>query len=72
MCGTLLSQTTLLRTLSQLYYFHKIVTVQAWERDNLMHSAFINRVANEVPNPDILIFIDKAVRNRRALEQAKG
>ena len=71
-CDILLSQTTLLHTLSQLHYFHKIITVQAWKRDNLMHSTFINRVANEVPNPDILIFIDKAVHNRRALGQAKG
>ena len=68
----LLSQTTLLHTLSQLHYSHKIVTVWAWERDNLMHSAFMNRVADEVPNRDMLIFIDEAVHNRRALGQAKG
>ena len=72
MRGTLLSQTTLLRTLSQLHYSHKIVTVQAWERDNLMRSAFMNRVADEVPNPDMLIFIDEAARNRRASGRAKG
>ena len=72
MRSTLLSQTTLLCTLSQLHYSYKIVTVQAWERDNLIRSAFMNRVADKVPNPDMLIFIDEAARNRRALERSKG
>ena len=72
MCGMLLSQMTLLSTLSQLHYSHKIVTVQAWERDNLMCSAFMNRVADEVPNSDMLIFIDEAAHNRRASGWAKG
>ena len=32
----------------------------------------MNRVADKVPNPDMLIFIDEATRNRRASGQAKG
>src|SRR6266849_8800988 len=71
-CSTFLSQPTLMRTLHQLHYSHKCVTTRALERDDLMHSAFMNRIADEVPNPDMLIFIDEAARNRRASAQAKG
>jgi hypothetical protein len=28
----------------------------------LMRSAFMNRIADEVPNPDMLIFTDEAAR----------
>ena len=64
--GTLISQTTLMRTLHHLHYSRKCVTTRALERDDLMRSAFINRIADEVPNPDMLMFIDEAARNRRA------
>ncbi len=70
--GTSLSQPTLMRTLHQLHYSHKCVTTRALERDDLICFAFMNRIANEVLNPDMLIFIDKAARNRRASAQAKG
>ena len=70
--GTLLSQSTLMRTLHHLHYSHKCVTIRALERDDLMRSAFMNRIADEVPNPDMLIFIDESARNRRALARTKG
>src|SRR6266849_7074155 len=70
--GTSLSQPTLMRTLHQLHYSHKCVTTRALERYDLMHSAFMNRIADEVPNPDMLIFIDEAAHNRRASVRAKG
>src|SRR6266852_2244881 len=72
MRGTFLSQPTLMRTLHQLHYSHKCVTTRALERDDLMHSAFMNRITDEVPNPDMLIFIDEAAHNRRASVRAKG
>jgi len=64
-CDTFLSQLTLMRTLHQLHYFHKCVTTRTLERDDLMHSAFINRIADE-SQTDMLIFIDEAVHNRKA------
>ena len=70
--GTFLSQTTLMRTLHHLHYSRKCVTTHALERDNLIRSAFMNRIADEVPNPDMLIFIDEAARNRRASARTKG
>ena len=38
----------------------------------VMRSAFMNRIVDEVPNPDMLIFTDEAARNRRASEWTKG
>jgi len=70
--GILLSQATLMRTLHHLHYSRKHVTVHALERDNLMRSAFMNRIADEVPNPDMLIFIDEAARNRRTSARTTG
>jgi len=69
---TFLSQPTLICTLHQLHYFLKCVTTCALERDDLMCSAFMNRIADKVPNPDMLIFIDEAACNRRASARANG
>jgi transposase len=70
--GTLLCQTTLMRTLHYLHYSRKCVTTRASERNDLMRSAFMNRIADEVPNPNMLIFIDEAARNRRTSARMKG
>jgi len=61
-----------MRALHHLHYSRKCVTVHAMERDDLMRSAFMNRIADEVPSPDMLIFIDEAARNRRASARPKG
>ena len=37
-----------------------------------MRSAFMNRIADQVPNPDMLIFTDEAVHNRKASAWTKG
>jgi transposase len=70
--GISLSQTSLMRTLHLLQYSRKHVSTRALERNDLMRSAFMNRIADEVPNPDMLIFTDEAARNRRASERTKG
>jgi transposase len=70
--GIALSQTTLMHTLHLLHYSHKSVSTHALERNNLMRSAFMNRIADEVPNPDMLIFIDEAACHRRASARTKG
>jgi transposase len=63
---------TLLRTLQRLHYSRKGVSVRALERDNLLRSAFMNRVADEVSNPDMLMFVDEAARNKRTSGRPKG
>lgn len=70
--GVTLSLPTLMRALHHFQYSHKCVSTRALERNDLIRSAFMNRIADQVPNPDMLIFIDEAARNRRASARAKG
>src|SRR5258708_15866807 len=59
-------------TLHHLHYSHKHVSTCALERNDLMHSAFMNRIADQVPNPDMVKFNDEAGWNRKALGKNKG
>lgn len=70
--GVTLSRSTLTRTLYHLSYSHKRVSTRALERNDLMRSAFMNRIADQVPSPDMLIFTDEAARNRRASARTTG
>jgi transposase len=70
--GVTLSQSSLLRTLYHLHYSHKHVSTRALERNDLMRSAFMNKIADQVPSPDMLIFTDEAARNRRTSARTKG
>jgi hypothetical protein len=47
-------------TLRHLHFSHKKVTVEAWERNNLLHAAFMNRVGSLVHNPNQLLFTDES------------
>jgi transposase len=70
--GVFPSIPTILRTLQRLHYSRKGVSVRALERDNLLRSAFMNRIADEVSNPDMLMFVDEAARNKRTSGRPKG
>ena len=70
--GTSVSVTTLLSTLRRLHYSRKGVSSRALERDDLLRSAFMNRIADEVTNPDMLMFIDEAARNKRTSARTRG
>ena len=63
--GTTISITTLFGTLRRLHYSHKGASARALERDDLLCSALMNRIANEVTNPNMLMFVDEAARNKR-------
>lgn len=63
--NTRVSVPTLLRTLQRLNFSHKLISHKAAERDDLLRSAFMNRIADQVPNPDMLMFVDEAARDRR-------
>jgi transposase len=71
-CGTSVSITTLLYTLHRLHYSRKGASARALERDDLLRSAFMNRIADEVMNPDMLMFVDEAARNKRTSARMKG
>jgi hypothetical protein len=70
--GVFISITTLLRTLRRLHYSRKGVSARALERDDLLRSAFMNRVADKVMNPDMLMFVDEAARNKKTSARTKG
>jgi hypothetical protein len=54
---------TLCRTLRRLDLTRKVVAARALERDDLLRSAFMNHIVDEVPDPQMMMFIDEAARN---------
>ena len=63
---------TLTRTLKRMGFTRKSVSANALERNDLLHAAFMNRVADEVPDPDMLMFVDESARNRRSSQRNTG
>jgi hypothetical protein len=70
--GAFISITTLFHTLRRLHYSRKGVSARALERDDLLRSAFMNKIADEVTSPDMLMFVDEAARNKRTSVRTKG
>ena len=70
--GTEVSIATLVWALCHLLISHKHVSVQALERNDILRSAFMNMIATEVPDPEMLIFIDEAAKNERTPGRSKG
>jgi hypothetical protein len=62
----------LLYTLCCLHYSCKGAFACALERDDLLRSAFMNRIADEVMNPNMLVFVDEAAQNKRSSAWMKG
>jgi hypothetical protein len=67
-----ISVPTLCRTLRRLALTQKVVSARALERDDIVRSAFMNNIADEVPDPRMLMFVDEAARNRRSSQRPKG
>jgi hypothetical protein len=59
----LVSIPTLTCTLKWMGFTHKSVSANALERNDLLRAAFMNKIADEVPDPDMLMFIDESARN---------
>ncbi|KAF8336082.1 hypothetical protein F5887DRAFT_833169, partial [Amanita rubescens] len=66
------SLATLSRILQRMGLTHKTVSVNALERNDLLRAAFMNKIADEVPNPNMLMFIDESARNRRTSQRNMG
>jgi transposase len=71
-CRVNISISTLWRTLHHLQYSYKHVSIRTLEWNDLLRSAFMNRIANEVTNPNMLMFADKAAHNKTTLGRPKG
>ena len=70
--GTSACIVTLQATLHCLCYFHKLVSACALERNDLLWLVFMNNIANNVTNPNMLMFVDKAAHYKRTSVRAKG
>jgi hypothetical protein len=70
--GIHVSIPTLSRTLRRLLITHKHVSIRALECNNILRSAYMNRIATIVPNPEMFIFIDEATKNKRTTGRPMG
>jgi hypothetical protein len=70
--GVGVSISTLLRTLRRLHFSRKCVSARALERNDTLRSAYWNRIADVVPDPNMLMFIDEAAKNDRTTARTKG
>ncbi|KAJ7477763.1 hypothetical protein B0H11DRAFT_1916945 [Mycena galericulata] len=71
-CDVSVSITTLLRTMRRLEFSRKCVSVRALERNDLLRSAYMNRMADIVPDANMLMFIDEAAKSDRTTGRPKG
>ena len=70
--GTSACIATLQMTLHRLSYSCKVVSTHALERNDLLRSAFMNKIADKVTNPNMLMFVDEAAHNKRISVRVKG
>jgi transposase len=70
--GLNVSITTLSRTLQRLNFTQKSVSIRARERNEILRAAYMNRIADIITNPNMLMFIDESARNRHTSGRRKG
>jgi transposase len=70
--GVQASVPTIVRTLQHLQLTHKCVSIRALERNAIRRSAFMNTIADQVPDPEMLMFVDEAAKNKRTSGRLKG
>ena len=70
--GVKISLSTLTHTLHQLHFSHKDVLGHALERNNELQAVFMNRIADQVPNPNMLMFGDEASKDEQTSACRRG
>jgi hypothetical protein len=48
-----------------------VVSAHTLEQDDLLWSAFMNRIADDAPDLQMIMFVDEAARNQRSSQQSK-
>jgi transposase len=66
------SLSTLTRALQQLNVSCKIVSAYACEQNDEVRALYMNRIAEEVPDANMLMFIDEAAKDERTLSRKYG
>jgi hypothetical protein len=59
-----------MRALHQMDYTCKAISANA--RNDLVCAAYMNRIADEVPNPDVFMFIDELAHNCHSSQHNMG
>ena len=59
-------------TLHHLSYSCKVVSAYTLERNYLLQFAFMNKIADKVTNPNMLMFVDEVAHNKKTPVRAKG
>src|SRR6202789_4344935 len=67
-----ISLSTLSRTLHRLHFSHKDVSGHALERNSELRAVFMNRIADQVPDPNMLMFGEEASKDERTLARRRG
>ncbi|KAH9168611.1 hypothetical protein EDB89DRAFT_1805417, partial [Lactarius sanguifluus] len=70
--GCKVSLSTIYRMLQRLNINRKCISARAMERNDILHAAYMNHIADTVLNPDMLMFVDEAARNRNTSGRMKG
>ena len=63
---------TLLRTLRRLHITRKVVSSPAAERNEETRAIYMNRIAANVPDANMLVFIDEAAKDNRTSTRQYG
>jgi len=70
--GIHVSMPTLFRTLCRIHFSRKDVSIRALERNNMDRAIYMNKFADLVSDPAMLMFIDKASHNKKNPTCKKG
>ncbi|KAH8102324.1 hypothetical protein BXZ70DRAFT_999636 [Cristinia sonorae] len=70
--GTQVTTSTLSRTLRRMLITSKMVTAEAFERNELIRAVFRNRIATIAPDPNMLMFTDESAKDRRTHGRRRG
>ena len=66
------SVSTLLRSLRRLHFSCKSVSIRALERNDMDRAIYMNRFAEMVTDPAMVMFIDEAARNKKNPSRKMG
>jgi len=70
--GVAISIPTLFRSLRRIHFSRKSVSVHALERNDLDRSMYMNRFADLVLDPAMVMFVDEAARNKKNPSRKMG
>ncbi|KAL4079762.1 hypothetical protein J3A83DRAFT_4185721 [Scleroderma citrinum] len=71
-CNVHVSMATISHALKKLGITHKTVSACAQEWNELARAMYMNKIANEVPDPNMLLFINEVARDKRTIARRYG